>query len=221
MFFLGSLLVTDKLERCESIMLVKSFPNSISVTAKIIFDAITEEISIQCSQNVYSIMVDTTAGNTGKKSGVNTRLVQYFKETIGHDVHTLECLFHVNETYLLTHVISMVDGRKRSRYDGRWVLVKQHICHSKTDIQDLVPRTQLNVQVTNIAAVHLKAKLEWFSDQKCNGVEDHSFRSDQLCMLVLACHVFTEIPDNLKNLLSYKQERICHSRWVTTANGYL
>ena len=109
--FLGQF-VGDKLERCESIMLVKSFPNSISVTAKVIFDTITEEISIQCLQNVYSIMADTTAANTGKKSGVNTRLVQYFKETIGHDVHTLECLFHVNEIYL-THVISMVDVRKK------------------------------------------------------------------------------------------------------------
>ena len=218
--FLGQF-VGEKLERCESIMFVKSFPNSISVTAKVIFDTITEEISIQCLQNVYSIMADTTAVNTGKKSGVNTRLVQYFKETIGHDVHTLECLFHVNEIYL-THVISMVDGRKKGpgmMEDGS--LLNNISAIQKPDIQDLVPRTQLNVQVTNIAAVHLKAKLEWFSDQKCNGVEDHSFRSDQLCMLVLACHVFTEIPDNLKNLLSYKQERICHSRWVTTANGYL
>ena len=30
-----------------------------------------------------------------------------------------------------------------------------------------------------------------------------------------------EVPDNLKNLLVYKQENICHSRWVTTVNGYL
>ena len=150
---------------------------------KVIFDTITEEINIQCLQNVYSIMADTTAVNTGKKSGVNTRLVQYFKETIGHDVHTFECLFHVNEIYL-THVISMVDGRKKGpgmMEDGS--LLNNISAIQKPDIQDLVPRTQLNVQVTNIAAVHLKAKLEWFSDQKCNGVEDHSFRSDQLCML--------------------------------------
>ena len=124
--FLGQF-VGDKLERCESIMLVKSFPNSISVTAKVIFDTITEEISIQCLQNVYSIMADTTAVNTGKKSGVNTRLVQYFKETIGHDVHTLECLFHVNEIYL-THVISMVDGRKK----GPGMMEDGSLLNSKT-----------------------------------------------------------------------------------------
>ena len=37
----------------------------------------------------------------------------------------------------------------------------------------------------------------------------------------MACYSITDIPDNLKNLLFYKQERICHSRWITTANGYL
>ena len=30
-----------------------------------------------------------------------------------------------------------------------------------------------------------------------------------------------DIPANLKSLLSYKQEEISHSRWLTTANGYL
>ena len=40
-------------------------------------------------------------------------------------------------------------------------------------------------------------------------------------MLVLACYIITDIPENLKNLLLYKQVRICHSRWITTANGYL
>ena len=37
----------------------------------------------------------------------------------------------------------------------------------------------------------------------------------------MAYYSITDIPDNLKNLLFYKQERICHSRWITTANGYL
>ena len=42
-------------------------------------------------------MADTTAINTGKKSGVNKRLQDYIMENVGHDIHTLECLFHVNE----------------------------------------------------------------------------------------------------------------------------
>ena len=29
------------------------------------------------------------------------------------------------------------------------------------------------------------------------------------------------VPENLKHLLWHKQEQICHSLWLTTANGYL
>ena len=75
--------------------------------------------------------------------------------------------------------------------------------------------------MTSIAALHLKAKLEWLSIQKRDGVKDHSFRTDQLCMPVLACYIITDIPHNLKNLLLNTKERICHSRWVTTASDYL
>ena len=74
----------------------------------------------------------------------------------------------------------------------------------------------MGVPVTRIATVLLKAKLELFSQQKSNKVEDHSFRNDQLCMLVLVCYIITNIPQNLK-----KQEQICHSRWITIANGYM
>ena len=49
---------------------------------------------------------------------------------------------------------------------------------------------------------------------------DAGFRSDQMCLLVLFCQLLMDIPANLKSLLWYKQE-ISHSRWLTTANGYL
>ena len=91
----------------------------------------------------------------------------------------------------------------------------------KPNNETLIPRDQLDVPVTRIAIVLLKAKLEWFSQQKSNKVEEHSFRNDQLCMLVLVCYIITNIPQNLKNLLFYKQEQICHSRWITIANGYM
>ena len=57
-------------------------------------------------------MADTTAINTGKKSGVNKRLQDYIMEKVGHDIYTLECLFHVNEIYF-THEVSLVEGRKK------------------------------------------------------------------------------------------------------------
>ena len=50
---------------------------------------------------------------------------------------------------------------------------------------------------------------------------DAGFRSDQMCLLVLSCQLFMDIPANLKSLLWYKQEEISHSRWLTTVNGYL
>ena len=80
--------------------------------------------------------------------------------------------------------------------------------------ETLIPRDQLDVLVTRIATVLLKAKLERFSQQKSNIVEGHSFRNNQLCMLVLACCIITDIPQNLKSLLFYKQEQICHSRSI-------
>ena len=69
--------------------------------------------------------------------------------------------------------------------------------------------------------MHIKAKLEWFSDQKRDGMKDHSFRADHICLLALTCYFITDVPDNSKNLLVYNQERICNSRWLTRASGYL
>ena len=50
---------------------------------------------------------------------------------------------------------------------------------------------------------------------------DAGFRSDQMCLLVLSCQLFMDIPANLNSLLWYEQEVISHSRWLTTANGNL
>ena len=213
--------IDDTQSGCESVMHVKSFPKDMAVTAEAVFCTIKEEINIKYLKKVHSIMADTTALNTGKFSGVNQRLTEYFNEDIGHDIHTLECLFHVNEIYL-THVISMTEGKRKgpgSLESG--ALLNSIPSIEKPRIENLVPREQFDISITPIAAVHLKAKLEWFSQQKQKGTVDNSFRSDQVCMLVLACYIITDIPENLKNLLLYKQERICHSRWITTANGYL
>jgi len=218
--FLGQFVDLES-NRCEKILGIKSFPVGASVTAEVLFKTITEETSSACLKNVYSVMADTTAINTGKKSGVNKRLVDFFNECIGHDIHTLECMFHVNEIYL-THVIAMIEGQKKgpgALQDG--ALLNNIVNIEKPNANDLLPRNHLKVPITRIAALHLKAKLDWFSQQKLNGNSDSSFRSDQMCMLVLASYIITDIPENLKHLLLYKQEQVCHSRWITTANGYL
>ena len=129
-------------------------------------------------------------------------------------------MFHTNEIYL-AHVICYVDGERKgpgAMQDGP--LLNRISALDKPNYVTLIPRDQLDVPVTRIDIVLLKAKLEWFSQQKSNKVE-HSFRNDQLYMLVLACYIITDIPQNLKNLLFYKQEQICHSPWITIANGYM
>ena len=125
-------------------------------------------------------MADTTALNTGKKSGVNARLVKYLNNELGHDIHTLECMFLTNEIYL-SHVISYVDGQKKgpgAMQDGALLNL---IALDKPSREKLTPANQLDVPVTRIAAVHLRANLEWFSQKKSSKVDDHSFRNDQLC----------------------------------------
>ena len=77
------------------------------------------------------------------------------------------------------------------------------------------------VPITNIAYLQLKAKVEWFSEQKAKGFQDGSFRNDYLCLLALASYLVMDVPDNLKYLLEFRQEEISHSRWITTASGYL
>ena len=54
-------------------------------------------------------MADTSL-NSGKKSVVNKRLVDLFNENVGHDIHVLECMFHVNEIYF-SHVTSTIEGK--------------------------------------------------------------------------------------------------------------
>ena len=104
--------VNAQLDPRDTAMLLRSIPKTISVTAEVIFNTITEQISNETFQNVHSVVTDTTALNTGKNFGINIRLEKYFITNIGHDIHTLECMFHLNEIYL-THVISMVEGIKK------------------------------------------------------------------------------------------------------------
>ena len=91
---------------------------------------------------------------------------------------------------------------------------------NKPGINNVLPRQSIPVPITNTASLQLKAKVEWFSEQKAKGFQG-SFRNDYLCLLVLAFYLVMDEPDNLNYLLEYKQEEISHSRWITTASGYL
>ena len=108
--FLGQFLQADC--KKESVIAAKSFPSGTSVTSEVLFNTISTEACEKLLAKVYAVMADTTAINTGKRSGVNKRLQDYIMENVEHDIHTLECLFHVNEIYF-PHVVSLVEGRKK------------------------------------------------------------------------------------------------------------
>ena len=76
---------------------------------------------------------------------------------------------------------------------------------------EIVRENLSKVSITSIALLHLKSKVEWFAEQKRGGLEQKdNFRTDQMCMLVLACSTFMDVPAALKSLLLYKQETFCH-----------
>ena len=101
------------IRKCTKVCLLLSlFSRDCLVTAETVFNTITQEASSCELSHIYSVMVEKTALNTGKKSGVNARLVKYFNNELGHDIHTHECMFHANEIYL-SLVISYVDGQKK------------------------------------------------------------------------------------------------------------
>ena len=217
--FLGQF--EDETSKLEKVIAVKTFPEGASVNSESIFNSITEEISDNLLKKIYSVMSDTTALNTGKKSGINKRLVDFYKDKFNRGVHALECLFHVNEIYL-SHIISKIEGKKKgpnAMEEGS--LMKYFNEIRKPELNQIIDRKKLTVPVTSMAALHLRKKIEWFSNEKDKRRGDNSLRSDHMCMLVLSAYLIIDVPENLKNLLTYKQEATCHARWVTTANAYL
>ena len=129
---------------------------------------------------------------------------------------------HLNETYL-SHVIDEVEGKSKdpnTLVEGAFLNKIKPITSGSPE--NLVDREAPDVRITPIAKLHIQNKLCWFSEQKSmRNSANVGFRSDQICSLVLSRQLFMDIPANLKSLLWYKQEEINHSRWLTTANGYL
>ena len=161
----------------------------------------------------------TTSLNSGKKSGVNKRLLIFFNENVGYDIHVLECMFHVNEIYF-SHVILTIEEKTNgpgAMQDGALLNCIKSI--NKPDINNIPPRQSIAVPITNIASLQLKAKVEGFSEQKAKSFQDGSFRNEYLYLLVLASYLVWDVPDNLKYLLEYREEEISHSRWIKTASG--
>ena len=198
---------------------VNSFQKETSVTSAAVFNSIIETIDKPLLSRVYSIMADTTAVNTGKKSGVNKRLEEYFQSNIGHQIHSLKYLFYTNEIYF-TYAKIFLEGKAKSpnAYDDG-ALINQLKKIPQPRPEDMKTRQECEISVTSIASNHLKTKILWFSDHKDE--TKLSFRCDHMYLLALLAYLLMDVPENLKPLLCYRQKTISHARWLTTVSGYL
>ena len=129
-------------------------------------------------------------------------------------------MFHVNEIDFghLESVIKVKTKGPGAMHGGTLLNTMKSI--QKTSINDLISRHHLKIFIARMARLYIRAKIQWFSEQKRTEVDDSSLRSDQMCMLVFAGYLNMDESDNLKHL-EYKQEEISHAWWITTANGYL
>ena len=122
-------------------------------------------------------------------------------------------MFHVNEIYF-SHVKTVIEGTTKgpgAMQDG--ALLNNIKTIEKPSINDTTPRNELNISITKMAKLNIKAKVQWFSERKSKGIHDNSFRSDHMCLSALVCFLVMDIPDNLKHLLEYHQEEISHVRF--------
>ena len=71
--------VNAQLDPGDTVMLARSIPKTVSVTAEVIFNTITKQSGNETFQNVSSVMADITAFYTGKTSGVNSRFGRVFQ----------------------------------------------------------------------------------------------------------------------------------------------
>ena len=193
--------------------MLSPFVKNRSLLKSFINKAIVDETCIFYLGKIYSVKADTTSLDSAEISGINKRLADNFKQVVGRDIHTLKCMFHVNEIYF-SHVKTAIEGTTKgpgAMQDG--ALLNNIKTIEKPSINDTTPRNELNISITKMAKLNIKAKVQWFSERKSKGIHDNSFRSDQMCLLALVCFLVMDIPDNLKHLLEYHQEEISHVRF--------
>ena len=195
----------DSSKTVDTVVGVKLYLSKTSVNSDEVFHTIIVEVCGGILGKIYSVMSDTCRMNTGKKTGINKRLRDYLDDNFEHDVHSLGCMFHINETYL-SLVIDEVEGKSK----GPNALEEAALLNKRFSADFDCQRSSRYAHYSN-PKLHLRSKINWFSEQKNMGnITDGGFRSDQMCSLVLPCQLFVDIPANLKSLLWCKQEKIGH-----------
>ena len=102
----------DSSKKVDKEIGVKSYTSKTSVNSETVFHTIIVEVCGGMLGKIYSGMSDTCRMNTGKKTGINKRLRDYLDDNFKHDLHFLECMFHINEIYL-SHVIDEVEDKSK------------------------------------------------------------------------------------------------------------
>ena len=142
-------------------------------------------------KTLICIMSDTTAVNTGIHRGAVTRIANHCNQNFGHDVMTLECLYHCIEL-LLGDVITAFDGDTKSPE----TLVENavfNLIHTLDKKVHMIP-SKLIVHCSDglIKPTEMsKHLLSEFLDQTASKpVSKKSIRDDQACILVLSCATY-------------------------------
>ena len=84
---------------------------------------------------------------------------------MGHDIHTPECMFHVNEIYF-SHVKLAIEGKTKGpgvMQTGALLNIIKNI--QKPSISGVIPCDELNIPITKMARLYIKVKVQWFSEQ--------------------------------------------------------
>ena len=95
----------------------------------------------------------------GEKTGINKRLRDYLDDNFEHDIHSLQCMFHINEIYL-SHVIDEVEGKSKgpnALKEG--ALLNKIKAITKGSPQTLIAREVLDVPITPISYFVLGLKV--------------------------------------------------------------
>jgi len=147
--------------RREDFIALHSFEKGKCVTAQDVVEAIVaDQFNESILRKTWSIIADTTSLNTGRRSGINTQLQSYIQTNFAHEVHVLECLFHITEV-LLSRAIKHIEGAFFSpdtmQAGSVYNMIKSI---DKPDMNNFAPY-RFNIHITRKAKLHLETLILW------------------------------------------------------------
>ena len=71
-----------------------------------------EQLGAEFMKKTWLIQSDTTALNTSCIQGINVKLQAHVQQNFQHEVHAVQCEFHINELFL-GKVIIKIEGKSQ------------------------------------------------------------------------------------------------------------